>query len=87
MFSMQTGDLYAELLEQLDLGSFILHSDKPRPQLVFIIEALGHSPVFPFPQRAGLPLALDVSGALNDNLATAAQVQKERDSLRERGGD
>ena len=82
MFDMQAGDLYAELLERLDMENFILHADEPRPHLVVVIEALGHNPVFPYHPRTSLPLAMDLDGFLNDNIATAAQVQKERDALK-----
>ena len=33
MFDMQARDLYAELLERLDMENFILHADEPRPHL------------------------------------------------------
>jgi hypothetical protein len=82
MFDMQAGDLYAELLERLDMESFVLHADEPRPHLVVVIEALGHNPVFPYHPRTSLPLAMNLDGFLNDNIATAAQVQKERDALK-----
>ena len=64
------------------MESFVLHADESRLHLVVVIEALGHNPVFPYHPRTSLLLALNLDGFLNDNIATSAQVQKERAALK-----
>ena len=75
MFDMHAGDLYAELLERLDMESFVLHADEPRSHLVVTIEALGHCPVFPYHPRTSLPLAMNLDCFLDDNVAIARRPE------------
>ena len=64
------------------MENFFLHADEPRPHQVVVIKALGHNPVFPYHPRTSLLPAMNLDGFPNDNIATAAQVQKERDALK-----
>ena len=88
MFDMQAGDLYAELLERLDMESFVLHADEPRPHLVVVVEAPVTAwssrtiLVFPYHPRTSLPPAMSFDGFINDNITTITQVQNERDALK-----
>ena len=76
-----TADLYADLLESLDMADHVL-SPKPRPPLHVLIDTAGCNPAYPYHQRKGSILALMVHGYMDANMVNDEFIQRERDSLK-----
>ena len=69
-------DLYADLLEALDMADHVLQP-RPRPPLTVLIDTVGCNPVYPYLQRNGSVLGMAMDGWLDSNMVTASFVQRE----------
>ena len=74
-------DLYADLLDSLDMADHVLQP-KPRPPLTVLIDTAGCNPAYPYLQRKGSVLGMSVDGWLDSNMVSASFVQRERDALK-----
>ena len=74
-------DLYADLLEALDMADHVLQP-KPRPPLTVLIDTAGCNPAYPYLQRKGSVLGMAMDGWLDSNMVTTSFVQRERDALK-----
>ena len=76
-----TADLYADLLDSLDMGQYVL-DPRARPPLVVLIDTAGCSSTYPYNRRNGSVLGMCLDGWLDANIATDAFIQRERDALK-----